>query len=359
MTTATTRTPGADPRARPHRPGGLWPGLGLCLLIAAGATLAGTLVPAFGAPLFAITAGAAVAMMWRVPDRFVPGLAFCSRPVLQASVVILGSGLAVTQVLAVGASSLPVLVGTLAVALLLARPVGRALGLSADLTDLVGVGTAICGASAIAAVDSVIDADDSDVSYAVATIFLFNVVALLTYPTLGRALGLSQHAFGLWAGTAINDLSSVVAASSIYGHAATSQAVVVKLTRTLAIIPISVWLSATRGRRRDRGSVPLGPPTGGRAVVGTMRRAVPLFLLGFLAAAAINSAGLIPAGWHPGLSQTANGLITVALAAIGLSTRPAAMKAAGWRPLALGAVLWASVGAASLLLQGFSAWAGI
>ena len=124
----------------------------------------------------------------------------------------------------------------------------RRLHLGRDLNTLIGVGTAICGASAIAATDAVIGADEADVSYAIATIFTFNVVAVLSFPSLGHLIGLSQHAFGLWAGTAINDTSSVVAASTIYGHAAVSYAVVVKLTRTLAIVPISLGLAAWRNR---------------------------------------------------------------------------------------------------------------
>ncbi len=351
------------PPGRPlSRLTGLVPGLALTAVVAAVATGAGTLLPAFGAPLFAIVMGAAVAVARPLPATVSSGVAFCSKPVLQASVVILGSSLSIAEVLRVGVGSLPVLVGTLVVALVLARPVGRALGLRRDVTTLIGVGTAICGASAIAATDSVIDADDTDVTYAVTTIFLFNVVALLTYPTIGHALGMSQKSFGLWAGTAVNDLSSVVAAATIYGHVATTRAVVVKLTRTLAIVPISVALAAIRSRHPEES----GPQTARHAGDGAqkslltvMRRAVPRFLVGFIALAAVNSAGLIPGSWHPGLSQLSTWMITAALAAIGLSTRPAAMRRAGWRPLVLGAVLWAAVGASSLLLQGLSSLVGL
>lgn len=348
-----------QPGWRAAAPASLLPGLALTAAVAAVATAAGALVPAFGAPLFAIVMGAAVAVARPLPPAFSPGVGFSSRPILQASVVILGSSLSVAEVVRVGVGSLPVLVGTLAVALLLARPVGRALGLHRDVTTLIGVGTAICGASAIAATDSVIDADQTDVTYAVTTIFLFNVVALLTYPVLGHALGMSQHAFGLWAGTAVNDLSSVVAAATVYGHAATTRAVVVKLTRTLAIVPISVGLAAIRSRRPGYGDgAPENDPETARAsLLSVLRRAVPRFLLGFIALAAVNSAGLIPGSWHSGLSQVSTWMITVALAAIGLSTRPAAMRRAGWRPLALGAVLWAAVGTSSLLLQGLTSLA--
>jgi uncharacterized integral membrane protein (TIGR00698 family) len=269
---------------------------------------------------------------------FRPGIAFSAKPVLQTSIVVLGTGLSLHQVIGTGARSLPILLGTLVLALLMAWWAGRLLGLGADLTALIGIGTAICGASAIAAADGVIDAEDADVSYAVATIFTFNVVAVLLYPSLGHGFGLSQHSFGLWAGTAVNDVSSVVAASTVYGHAAESYAVVVKLTRSLAIVPICLGLAFYRSRR------------GGPAHFD-IRRVFPVFILGFVVAVGVNSAGLIPAGWHHGLSDLSTGLITMALAAIGLSTNAAGIRKAGYRPLLLGAILWATVGLASLGLQ--------
>jgi uncharacterized integral membrane protein (TIGR00698 family) len=179
----------------------------------------------------------------RPSTRLGPGIAFSSKKVLQSAVVLLGSGLSIGQVLSTESRSLPVLLGTALAALGMAWLAGRLFGLGGDVTTLVGIGTAICGASAIAATNAVIDADDTDVSYAIATIFTFNVVAVLCYPVLGHVFGLSEHAFGLWAGTAINDLSSVVAASTVYGHVAASYGVIVKLTRALAIIPICLGLA--------------------------------------------------------------------------------------------------------------------
>ena len=230
-----------------------------------------------------------------------------SRKVLQGSVVLLGSGLSLGQVLSTGGRSLPVLLGTLLAALAMAWLGGRLLGLRGDVSTLVGVGTAICGASAIAATDAVIDADEADVSYAIATIFTFNVVAVLCYPSLGHALGLSEHSFGLWAGTAINDLSSVVAASTVYGHAAASYGVVVKLTRTLAIIPICLGIAAIRGRRRPAG---VEAKSGDRV---RLRRIVPMFIPLFVAAVVVNTIGLVPAGWHHSLSDLSTWMITAAL----------------------------------------------
>jgi uncharacterized membrane protein YadS len=257
---------------------------------------------------------------------------------------------------------LPVLLGTLSLALLAAWGVGRLLGIDGDLRTLIGVGTGICGASAIAATTAVIGAAEADVAYAISTIFAFNVIAVLTYPTLGHLMGLSQHAFGLWSGTAINDTSSVIAAAYTYGHAAGDYGVVVKLTRTLMIIPITIALTVMTRRRAAAAAASDGAADGGQTAAGAQAgrpgrrrlrvwQLVPWFLIGFLAAAALNSLGGVPHAAHSPLSTLSLFLITMALSAIGLSTRPLALRNAGLRPLALGAILWATVGVSSLLLQ--------
>ncbi|MST32852.1 putative sulfate exporter family transporter, partial [Acidimicrobiaceae bacterium USS-CC1] len=225
------------------------PGTAAAAAIAAVATGLAHFAPVVGAPVIAILLGIAAALVRRPSARMRPGMAFTSKRVLQGSIVLLGLGLSLGQVVSAGRHSLPVLVGTLVIALLAGWLAGKALRLPGDVATLVTVGTAICGASAIAATDAVIDADGADVSYAVTTIFTFNVAAVLLYPTIGHALGFSQHTFGLWAGTAINDVSSVVAAATTYGPVAASYGVVVKLTRTLAIIPISLGLGLLRSYR--------------------------------------------------------------------------------------------------------------
>lgn len=322
------------------------PGLIAAAGVAAVATLLGRQVPIIGGPPLAIVIGVVVAAAVRrrgsIVEAIRPGLDVASKHILQFSVVVLGFGLSLRQVVTIGAGSLPVLVGTLASALLVARIVGRRLGLGHDLTVLIGAGTAICGASAIAAVDSVVDADDADVSYAITTIFAFNVVAVLLYPSLGHLLGLSQHSFGLFAGTAINDTSSVVAAATVYGHGALQYAVVVKLTRTLAIVPVCAALARMAGRGRTQSRAPAH---------ARVSHIVPYFLMAFVAAAALNSVGLVPRGLHPGLSTLATWLITVALAGVGLSTRFDRIRSTGPRPFVLGAVLWATVGLTSMALQ--------
>jgi uncharacterized integral membrane protein (TIGR00698 family) len=313
------------------------PGFLLCLLIAAAAYALGRLFPIVGGPVFGILIGVAVALACKPRGVLAAGIKFSSKQLLQLSIVLLGLNLQLQEVVGGGLRSLPVMLGTLVIVLCAAYVLGKLLGLDRDLRRLLGVGTAICGGSAIAAVSSVIDVSEADVAYAISTVFLFNVAAVLTFPAIGHALQLSQRAFGLWAGTAINDTSSVVAAGFVYGHAAGAQAVIVKLTRTTLIIPIvlfyagkRVWNARASGERVNWGKV------------------VPWFILWFVGAAVINTAGAVPSALHPAIAQAALFLIIVALTGVGLSADAKGIRAAGVRPLLLGFLLWALIAVTSL-----------
>ncbi|MFI5712911.1 YeiH family protein [Kribbella sp. NPDC051620] len=346
------------PGAKPHFIERV-PGLLVVLALAAAAVPLGRLVPVIGGPVFGIVLGVLAGVL--VPalrgSWARPGYEFASKTLLQLSIVVLGTGLSLQQVVKVGGDSLPVMLGTLTVALGGAWLFGRLLGVRGDTQTLIGVGTAICGASAIAAATAAIGAKRSSVAYALATIFTFNVVAVLAFPPLGHLLGLDAQAFGLWAGTAINDTSSVVAAGYTYSQAAGDQALVVKLTRSLMLIPIVIGLVILKSRREARTATAVGKADsmGTASGVGTgrlpWRRMVPLFLIGFMLAATLRSLGVVPTAWQESLSLVGTFLITSALVAIGLSMRPSELRKAGWRPLALGALLWASVALSSLGLQ--------
>ena len=332
----------AQPTARSRLPG-------LLLVAPVGvlATGVGHFLPTVGAPIIAVLVGIIISILRPLPASLRPGLRFVSRSVLQTSIVLLGATLSLGTVVRTGARSLPVLLASLVVALVVSQLIGRALSVKRDLRLLIGVGTAICGASAIAATEAVISASEADVSYAISTIFTFNIVAVLSFPALGHLLGLSPHAFGLWSGTAINDLSSVVAASTIYGHGAASYAVVVKLTRTLAIIPISVAVGVLRARQVQ----PVEQQATPRHRLTQLRQVLPMFIVWFLAAVAADTAGLIPSSWHSSLTSLAQVFITFALAAIGLSTRVQSIRHAGAKPLLLGALVWLVVLCTSLGVQ--------
>jgi len=312
----------------------------VCTGVAGVATAAGRLAPLVGAPVIGLLLGVLVAVCVHPAARLRPGIAFCSHQVLQVAVASLGLQLTLGSAVAAGAQSLPVLVGTLAICLVAAVVVGRVLEVRSSIRTLVGVGTAICGASAIAAVTPVIEAAAADVAYALSTVFLFNAVAVVLFPLLGHALAMSQQAFGLFAGTAINDTSSVVAAGSVYGAAAGQHAVVVKLTRTLFIIPICFGLALWHRRRR----------AGRRTQLPRFTHLVPWFLVAFVGASALVSIVPPSAALRNTFNAIALFLITVALVAIGLSTDLRGLRATGPRPLVLGAVLWVLVSVTSLLL---------
>ncbi|WP_344995663.1 YeiH family protein [Tsukamurella soli] len=345
--------PGRSPRGLVATLRTAAPGSALALAVACVATVVGRILPILGAPVAAVLLDALVASTVRPVARMpalAAGLRITGGSVLQIAVVLLGAQVSIAQVLHTGRQTLPVMLGTLVVALAGAWALGRALGVDRDLRTLIGVGTAICGASAIAAVTPVLRPGASRVAYALTTVFLFNVAAVVAFPPLGHLLGLSQHAFGVFAGTAVNDTSSVVAAATSYGREATDTAVVVKLTRALMIIPVSLGLAWLVGRPAWNRADGAGRPDGA-APRPRLRNLVPWFLLGFLALAILGSVWPLSPGVRSDLALAATFLITWALAAIGLSTDLRALRRAGVTPLLLGAALWLLVSASSLGLQ--------
>lgn len=319
------------------------PGLFLCVAIAIAAFALGRALPIVGGPVFGIVLGMIVAMLLKPEKRFTPGVKFAGRQVLQLSIVLLGATLQLGQVVGSGLHSLPLMLGTLVITLVAAYVLGLALRIDRDLRRLLGIGTAICGGSAIAALSSVIDVSETEVAYAISTVFLFNVAAVLTFPWIGHLMALTQHAFGLWAGTAINDTSSVVAAGYVYGHAAGNEAVVVKLTRTTLIIPIVMFYAGKRLWKAGKT---------GEGVAWA--KIIPWFILWFVVAAVLNTVGAIPSMLHPAITQAALFLIVVALTGVGLSANAQAIRAAGFRPLVLGFLLWATIAASSLAIAHYT-----
>ena len=327
--------------ARPPGHAATLPGLAVVVALALLAWLAGRALPLLGGAVCGILLGVLVRTHWTPPSRHAPGLAFAARGLLQASVVLLGFGLDLGQVARTGLHSLPVTLVTLTVSFATAWWLGRVLRIPARLGLLVGVGTAICGGSAIAAAAPIVQPDEHETAYAISTIFLFNIAAVLLFPLLGHALHLSDAGFGTWAGTAINDTSSVVAAGYAYSRDAGDIATIVKLTRATLIVPICVALAAGMAWRQRRE----------RACRVDLRRIMPWFVLWFLLAAGARGAGLVPAVALPWLHAAASFLMVVALTAVGLSADLRRMAATGVRPLLLGLGVWAAVAASSLMAQ--------
>ena len=219
--------------------------------------------------------------------------------------------------------------------------VGRALKLNWKISNLISAGTGICGGSAIAAIAPVIDAEDTDIAYAMSATFLFDMAMILLFPLMGQAMGLSDMAYGLWAGTAVNDTSSVVAAGYAFSEAAGDFATMVKLTRTLSIIPTVLVFAFISLRLKRKAGVTEGEAAEGKKV--SVLKLFPWFILGFLALAAVNSLGFIPAAVSAGAKDVSKFLMVAALAAIGLNTRFKDMKRSGIRPMIHGFIISALV----------------
>lgn len=332
------------------------PGLLCSFLLGLAAYLLGGRLPMIGGPVFAILIGMVIAVFWKKKGGFQKGIAFTSKYVLQLAVVLLGFGLNLNVILKTGAESLPIIICTISTSLLLALVMHRLLKTSGNAAILVGVGSSICGGSAIAATAPVIDASDDEVAQSISVIFLFNVIAAVLFPLLGQAIGMDTttgNAFGIFAGTAVNDTSSVTATAATWdnlfhlGSATLDKAVTVKLTRTLAIIPITLVLAYFKAKKRKAGD-------GNGSSKFRLRRAFPMFILYFVMASLITTAagsfGVSSAAFTP-LKKLSKFFIIMAMGAIGLNSDIVKLIKTGGKPLTLGAVCWIGISTVSLLLQ--------
>lgn len=272
--------------------------------------------------------------------RLDPGLRFASQRVLRSGIILLGARLSLGEIARIGLPSTVAIVVTMAVSFSVVLVVARFVRVERPLAVLIAVGSAVCGNTAIVATAPVIGARAREVAYAVATITLFGTLAVFLYPTIGRTFAVPQPSFGLWAGIAVNDTSQVIATSAAYGPTALDVATVVKLIRNALMAPllflIAAWWSA-------RGESAIGSARGG------VRRAVPLFVLGFLAFAGLRTAGVISTEQAALLDVVARALILVALAAVGMTIRIGELRETSWRPLAVGFAVSLAVGVGSLV----------
>ena len=327
----------------------LLPGLALAVLVAVLARGAHALLPPGAQQLLAevilaVLLGLLIGNFARLPFVFSPGLRFTYHTLLRTAIVLLGASLSFQRVLAIGGRALVIVAVLMSVALLVAHALGRAARIAPRLATLIGVGTAVCGNSAIAATAPVIGASDEEVSFAIATNTLFGTLAVFAYPALGHALGLSDPFFGTWSGVAVNDTSQVVATGFAYSEAAGRVATAVKLTRNALMGVVIVGVGLAYGKR-------------GGSLARRARQSVPAFVLGFLGMAVLNSLGVFArlasaTGWPvPAiLDGCARALILVALAGVGLSARVAAMRSVGLRPFYLGLVTAATTAILGFLL---------
>jgi uncharacterized integral membrane protein (TIGR00698 family) len=279
----------------------------------------------------AIVLGVLIRNLWGLAEACKPGVSFAVKRLLRVGIALLGAQLSLGQVLRTGATAVLVVATCIVLAILVVRFLSTRMGLSDRLGTLLGVGTSICGVSAIVATAPAIDAKQEETSMAVATITVFGLLAVVVYPLLGRALGLSDVVFGTWAGTAVNDTSQVIAAGLIYSQTAGEIATVVKLTRNLFMAPVIVVLSSIYlARARRAGGAPAQK---GRV---SLKAAVPGFVLGFVAMAVLNSLGIFPPMALDLIRTASSWLIVVALAGVGLETNLASLRAIGFRPFYAG-----------------------
>lgn len=320
-------------------------GLLLSFIIALIATLLGNKFPIVGGSVFGIVIGIIINNTIGKPTSTVSGIKFTSKKILQYAIILLGTGLSLTQVWKTGLDSLAVMLATLTSAFICAYSLGKLLKVPFNLTSLIGVGTAICGGSAIAAVSPIIEAEEKEVAYSISTIFFFNILAVLIFPPLGHLLGFSDTAFGLWAGTAVNDTSSVVAAGYAFSNEAGAYATIVKLTRTTMIIPISlIFAAVTIFKKKKEAKV-------NNTVNYSFKRIFPWFIVWFLIASLLNTLGLFSENVVEILSTSGKFLIVMALSAVGLSANFKDMLKTGFKPLFLGLILWFVVSIVSIGVQ--------
>lgn len=330
-------------------------GILVCLAIAIPSWLLGKMFPVIGGAVIAIIAGMIVTMFWDNKGKAEPGIKWTSRVILQTAVVLLGFGMNLGVIFQTGKQSLPIIICTITTSLIIAWILQKALKVPANTSILVGGGSSICGGSAIAAAAPVIGADDDEIAQSIAVIFFFNVLAAIFFPILGKAIGfdtVNGESFGIFAGTAINDTSSVTAAASTWdsmwnlGSETLNKAVTVKLTRTLAIIPITLGLSLIQAKKSTK--------EGKQTTKFSLKRAFPMFILYFVIAAIITTVCVhmgVDAGVFQPIKELSKFMIIMAMAAIGLNSNVIQLIKTGGKPIIVGASCWCGITVVSLIMQ--------
>ncbi len=310
-------------------------GVAICFAVAALSVLLEEVIPGglLGASIIALFAGTIINSFFH-PGWIKPALKFTSKKILKAAIVLLGASLSVSTILSVGKMTFFVMLFTFAMCFGGGYFIRKLFGLNWKLSNLISAGTGICGGSAVAAIAPVIDADDKDIAFAMSSTFLFDMVMIALYPLMGKALGMSDMAYGIWAGTSVNDTASVVASGFAFSEAAGDFATMVQLTRTIAIIPtvlVFAWIGVRMKKKEMQA-------TGDGSKVNMMK-IIPWFIGGFLLLAIVNSIGLIPAAVSGIMKTASKFLMVTALAAIGLNTSIADFKKAGLKPMFYGVTI--------------------
>ena len=329
------------------------PGIILSAVIAALACWIESLLPVhvIGSAVLAMFIGMLLNHFLKNTGMLADGIKFTSKKILKFAIILLGISLNITTILHVGKMSLTVMVFTLLTCFGGGYFIGKALGLNWKLSNLISAGTGICGGSAIAAIAPTIEADDNDVAYAMSATFLFDMAMIVLFPIMGQALGMSDEAFGIWAGTAVNDTSSVVATGYAFSEGAGDFATMVKLTRTLAIIPTVITFAFIQLRLKRKEALANQQNGGDLKATFSIKKIFPWFIIGFVAMSCIASIFSIPATVVSTSKTVSKFLMVCALSAIGLNTSFANMKKAGIRPMIHGFIISALVVIVALVVE--------
>jgi uncharacterized integral membrane protein (TIGR00698 family) len=304
--------------------------LAVCFALAYAAILVrnATGLAALNPVVVALVAGIALRAGLGLPARLKPGTAYAVRPVLRAAIVLLGLQVTAGQLLSIGGGALGLAFASVALTMPFTIWLGARLGVDGPLSQLIGCGTGICGASAIVAANQVARGKQEDVAYALAVITLCGTAALVIYPALAPVFGLDARAYGLWAGSSIHEVVQAVGAAAAGGPVSTEIGTITKLARVVllapAVLALGMWVQ--RGMSRQDGAGEAGP----------VKAPMPWFAFGFLAMVAIASSGLVPLpviGFSRWLVPL---MLAASVAALGLNTDLKALRARGWRPLMLG-----------------------
>ncbi|MDO4514234.1 MAG: putative sulfate exporter family transporter [Lachnospiraceae bacterium] len=332
----------------------VFPGFLLSLAIALLARWLEALLPIhiIGASVIALFIGMTINFFWKPNELLASGLQFTSKRILKFAIILLGASLSINTILEVGRISLIVMLFTLLTCFGGGYIIGRALGLNWKLSGLISAGTGICGGSAIAAIAPVIDAQDTDIAYAMSATFLFDMAMIILFPIMGRAMGLSDMAYGLWAGTAVNDTSSVVASGYAFSEAAGDFATMVKLTRTLSIIPTVIVFAFVELHLKKKTASANKTVTNQKKSIHILQL-FPWFIVGFLLLAILNSFGLIPIAVSAVAKSFSKLFMICALAAIGLNTSFREMKKSGIAPMIHGFIISVLVVVVAIMVEYF------
>lgn len=307
-------------------------GVAICFGIAAISVCLENLIPEgfIGASIIALFMGTIINSFFH-PSWIKPALKFTSKRILKVAIILLGASLSINTIMTVGKTTFFVIIFTFAMCFGGGYFVRKIIKINWKLGNLISAGTGICGGSAIAAISPVIDADDKDIAFAMSSTFLFDMLMVALYPIMGKLLGMGDIGFGIWAGTSVNDTASVVASGYAFSEIAGDYATMVKLTRTIAIIPTVLVFAyiGTRMKQKEFKAANKGQKV-------NLMKIIPWFIGGFLLLAVVNSVGLIPADAGAAIKSISKFLMVSALAAIGLSTSITDFKKAGLAPMFYG-----------------------